>query len=100
LATAFGNSGNGIVSGPDQRSFDISVIKKIPFSESKSLEFRTEFFNAFDTPSFANPSLNAGTVTLDPNTALPTLEMDPSFGHITRTSVAPRIIQFALKLHF
>ena len=100
LATAFGNSGNGIVSGPDQRNFDISAIKKIPFTESKSLEFRAEFFNAFNTPSFANPSLNAGTVTLDPTTALPALEVDPSFGHITRTSIAPRIIQFALKLYF
>jgi hypothetical protein len=100
IATAFGNSGNGIVSGPDQRNFDISAIKKIPFTESKSLEFRAEFFNAFNTPSFQNPSLNAGTVTLDPNTALPTLEMDPSFGHITRTSIAPRIIQFALKWYF
>lgn len=100
LATAFGNSGNGIVSGPDQRNFDISAIKKIPFTESKSLEFRAEFFNVFNTPSFANPSVNAGTVTLDPNTGAPALEVDPSFGHITRTSIAPRIIQFALKLYF
>ena len=100
MATAFGNSGNGIVTGPDQRNFDISAIKKIPFTESKSLEFRAEFFNAFNTPSFANPSLNAGSVTLDPNTGSPALLLDSSFGHITRTSVAPRIIQFALKFYF
>jgi len=100
LATAFGNAGNGIVSGPDQRNFDISVIKKIPLTESKVLEFRTEFFNAFNTPSFANPSLNAGTVTQDFTTGLPTFEPDLNFGKVSETSVAPRIIQFALKLYF
>ena len=100
LATAFGNAGNGIVSGPDQRNFDISVIKKIPFTESKALEFRAEFFNAFNTPSFANPPLNAGTVTQDLTTGLPTFQPDSSFGKIFETSVAPRIIQFALKLYF
>jgi hypothetical protein len=100
LATAFGNSGNGIVTGPDQRNFDISIIKKIPFTESKVLEFRAEFFNAFNTPSFANPSLNAGSATQDPTSGLPTFEPDGSFGKILETSVAPRIIQFALKLYF
>jgi outer membrane receptor protein involved in Fe transport len=101
VATAFGNSGNGIVSGPDQRNFDISAIKKIPFTESKSLEFRAEFFNAFNTPSFSNPSLNAGTVaTTPPPNIVPVFQPDSSFGHITSTSVAPRIIQFALKLYF
>jgi Carboxypeptidase regulatory-like domain len=100
LATAFGNAGNGIVSGPDQRNFDISVIKKVRLTESKSLEFRAEFFNAFNTPSFANPPLNAGTVTQDPTSGLPTFQPDSSFGKIFETSVAPRIIQFALKLYF
>jgi Carboxypeptidase regulatory-like domain len=100
LATGFGNSGNGIVSGPDQRNFDISAIKKIPFTESRTLEFRAEFFNAFNTPSFSNPSLNAGTVAPDPNTGLPSLQFDAAFGQISSTTVAPRVIQFALKLYF
>jgi hypothetical protein len=102
-STAFGNSGNGIVSGPDQRNFDIAVIKRIPLnSESRAVEFRAEFFNAFNTPSFANPSLNAGTVaTPDPIAGTPTMwQPDPNFGTITSTTVAPRIIQFALKLYF
>ncbi|PYX00283.1 MAG: hypothetical protein DMG89_05020 [Acidobacteria bacterium] len=101
LATAFGNSGNGIVSGPDQRNFDISLIKNVLLrGENKSLEFRAEFFNAFNTPSFANPALNAGTVAPDPVTGLPSLQADPTFGTIRNTSVAPRVIQFALKLYF
>lgn len=101
LGTGFGNSGNGVVVGPDQRNFDISLIKKIPLNnESRALEFRAEFFNAFNTPSFANPDLNTGTMTVDQTTFLPTWQANPNFGHITATSVAPRVIQFALKLYF
>jgi len=100
LGTGFGNSGNGIVSGPDQRNFDVSLIKKIAIRESAGMEFRAEFFNLFNTPSFANPSLNAGTVAQDFVSGLPSFQPDPTFGHITSTTVAPRIIQFALKAYF
>ena len=101
LATGFGNSGNGNVSGPDQRNFDISIIKKIPLGgESRAMEFRAEFFNAFNSPSFANPALNAGSAAPDPTTGVPSWQPDPAFGTITGTTVAPRIIQFALKIYF
>jgi hypothetical protein len=100
MATGFGNSGNGIVNGPDQRNFDIAVTKRIRLHrENQALEFRAEFFNAFNTPSFANPALNIGDVVPDPVTGA-ALQQDPTFGHITATSVAPRILQFALKLFF
>ena len=54
-------------------------------SESGRLDFRTEFFNAFDHPQFSNPVLAIGT---------------GGFGQITSTSVQPRLIQFALKYIF
>jgi hypothetical protein len=101
LGTAFGNGGNGVVVGPDQRNFDIALIKRTPLhGENTALEFRAEFFNAFNTPSFANPDLNAGTVGPDPTFSFATFTPSPTFGTITATSVAPRIIQFALKLFF
>jgi hypothetical protein len=56
LATGFGNSGNGIINGPDQRNFDISIIKKTPLTENKSAEFRAEFFK-LSTP-LLSPTLN------------------------------------------
>jgi hypothetical protein len=96
--------------GPAQRDFDISNIKKIPFghSDTRSLEFRAEFFNAFNTPSFALPPiLDAGSVCLagvdclsPPANGVVGFNPDPAFGVISNTSVAPRIIQFALKLYF
>ena len=87
-ATGFGNSGVGVVSGPDQRNFDIVVIKRTPLTrlrENASFEFRTELFNAFNTTQFASPSTNVSSST---------------FGVISSTAVNPRIIQFAVKMNF
>ena len=95
--TAFGNIGVGAVRGPDQRNFDIVVMKHTRLTERFGLDFRAEFFNAFNTPQFANPNnLNAG-ASLS-GTFLP----DPTstFGRITATNVNPRLIQLAMKLNF
>jgi Carboxypeptidase regulatory-like domain/TonB-dependent Receptor Plug Domain/TonB dependent receptor len=86
-ATAFGDfgtSGRNILRGPDQRNADISIVKFFPMGE-RGIEFRSEFFNAFNMTSFANP-LNI----LESGTA----------GQIVSTSTGPRVIQFALKFNF
>ncbi len=87
-ATGFGNSGAGIATGPDQRNFDIAVIKRTAVgwpTEASNVEFRAEFFNAFNTPQFAGPVTNFSAA---------------NFGGITSTAVSPRLIQFALKFNF
>lgn len=88
--TTFGNSGVGIVEGPGQHNVDLALIKHTGLhwpNEVANLEFRTEFFNAFNSPQFANPDTNVS-------------DGPFAFGHITGTSVNARIIQFALKLNF
>ena len=80
-----GTIGRDAVRGPDQRNFDFSIGRRFPVTEKTAMEFRAEFFNAFNTPQFANP---ASTLPL------------ASFGSITSTNVAPRIVQFALKYIF
>jgi hypothetical protein len=88
VATNFGNSGVGVVFGPDQRNFDIAIIKRTSLNrlrEGANIEFRTEFFNAFNTTQFSNPNTNVSAA---------------AFGTITSTVVNPRIIQLALKLNF
>jgi hypothetical protein len=88
VATTFGNSGVGIVSGPDQRNFDLSVLKRTrvrTLGEAAGVEFRAEFFNAFNTTQFAGPGANVSSAT---------------FGVISSTAVNPRIVQLALKLSF
>src|SRR5262249_32456749 len=85
IATNFGNSGVGVVFGPDQRNFDIALIKRTSLTrlrEGANIEFRTEFFNAFNTTQFSNPNTN--------------VSAGAAFGTITSTAVNPRIIQFAL----
>ncbi len=87
-ALGFGNSGTGIFKGPGQNNWDIALLKRFPIPwprENTSLEFRSEFFNAFNHGQFADPDTGYG---------------DATFGQISSTSVNPRLIQFALKLSF
>jgi hypothetical protein len=81
----FGDSGRNILRGPDQRNVDISIIKYFPVTERTKLEFRGEFFNAFNMVSFANPV---------------NILASANVGQIVETSTGPRVIQFALKLNF
>jgi hypothetical protein len=88
VGTGFGNSGVGIARGPDQRNWDLAFIKRTGLkwpSEGSNVEFRAEMFNAFNTPQFSNPD-NSFT--------------SPTFGQISSTAVAARIVQFALKYNF
>jgi carboxypeptidase family protein len=87
-SSGYGNAGVGIVRGPDQFNTDISIGKVTTVGgirENAQLAFRMEFYNALNHPQFANPGTTFGTA---------------SFGVITQTSVAPRLIQFGLKYAF
>lgn len=92
----FGNTGRNILRGPAQANTDISVVKFFQIRERQRLEFRTEFFNAFNQVNFANP-VSSGAPALV-NGALVTT--NPNFGRILATSTGPRIVQFALKFQF
>ncbi|MGA8762090.1 MAG: carboxypeptidase regulatory-like domain-containing protein [Candidatus Sulfotelmatobacter sp.] len=81
---SFGNSGRNILRGPGRNNFDLSVGRTFKVSESKTVEFRSEFFNAFNHAQFFNPD-HVGS--------------DANFGQITQAR-DPRIIQFALKFYF
>lgn len=84
-ASGFGNSGRNILRGPNQENVDISLIKYFPITERTKLEFRSEFFNAFNIVNFQNPD---------------SVFLSPSYGQIVATSTGPRVIQFALKVSF
>jgi hypothetical protein len=88
IGTAFGNSGAGMVDGPGQANVDLGFSKQIKLkwpSDNSSIQFRAEFFNAFNHPQFANPDSNFSS---------------PTFGAITATAVNPRVGQVALKFAF
>lgn len=85
----FGNSGVGVIESPGLNTFNLTGMKNtlIPIGrrEPLNLQFRAEFFNAFNHPVFGDPNLNTGTA---------------QFGVIRSTRVGGRQIQFALKLIF
>ena len=89
--TGYGNTGVGIVSGPGQFNWDITIVKTTKITERQTLVFRAEFFNAFNHAQFNNPLASPA-----PGLA----QLGPTFGEITSTSVNPRIIQFGIKYLF
>ena len=52
----FGNSGTGILVGPDLKNLDFSLTKNFRVSESKSFDFRAEVFNIMNHPNFGSPN--------------------------------------------
>jgi Carboxypeptidase regulatory-like domain len=88
LPTDYGNSGVGVARGPGNDDWDMTLSKATRVGgirEGATLDFRTEFFNVWNHAQYTNPSTGAQTA---------------SYGQITSSAVAPRLIQFALKYIF
>ena len=93
MGTGFGNIGLGTYLSPGQYNWDMSISKLIKIRESKSLEFRGEFFNTFNRPQFSfNPVDDPAFAAQDSSAS--------NFGQVTVSSVNPRLIQFMLKFLF
>jgi hypothetical protein len=91
--TGFGNIGLGTFISPGQYNWDMSLSKSIKIRETKSLEFRGEFFNTFNHPQFSfNPVDDPAFAAQDSSSK--------NFNQITVSSVNPRLIQFVLKFLF
>jgi hypothetical protein len=56
----FGNSGRNIIQGPPGFNTDASLMKNWTILEKYQLQFRFEFYNAFNHPIMSNPSTNPG----------------------------------------
>ncbi len=84
-AFTWGTLGRNTLRGPGIVNFDLSAAKKFLFTESKRLEFRAEFFNAFNHPQFGLPGATVGVA---------------GAGTITSTQRANRQVQMALRFAF
>ena len=84
-----GQSGSrNTVRGPGRSNFDVALAKRftMPFSESHSLQFRWEVFNAFNQVRFGAPDLGrVGSAT---------------WGKFTDQANSARQMQFALRYEF
>lgn len=100
----FGNSGRNNIRGPGLNNFDLSLfkdfllphIKGLGGTESPRLQFRTEFFNAFNHTQFE--SIDTTFVPVQDVAGSPN-SSSSAFGSVSGAR-APREIQFALKLIF
>jgi hypothetical protein len=122
-AGTFGDLPRNALKGPNFQQFDLILNKRIHFSETKNLEFRTEVFNVFNHANFANPAstLNVALPTLTFNTtanafvlgsglqpgqAFTQSAAGSTFGLLRQTAERTvglgtnRQIQFALRLNF
>jgi hypothetical protein len=84
--SGFGNAPRNFLRGPGQVNFDMAFVKRLSLVSANDLEFRSEFFNIFNTPQFGLP----GNAPSTPST----------FGVISTTVVSPRIVQLAVRYRF
>jgi hypothetical protein len=79
-----GTASQRFIHGPGLNNFDLSLTKNLRLTESKSLQFRGEFFNAINHAQFNNPSGNY---------------LSSAFGLVTAAR-STRVGQVAMKIYF
>jgi hypothetical protein len=96
-AGTFGNTGRGDFTGPDLRTFDLALTRRVPWQRLGSggrLEVRLEVFNVFNRANFAPPALTVFSGQADNEPALPT------FGRIRSTVTSARQVQIGVRFAF
>ena len=81
----YGNAGRNIVIGPGIFTTDASLIRNVFFGGTKSLQFRLEAFNLFNTPVWGDPTMAMSS---------------PLYGQINTTRIPMRELQIGLKFAF
>jgi Carboxypeptidase regulatory-like domain len=82
-----GNAKRRFFYGPGFDNYDMALMKSVPLTESKSLQFRIEAFNVFNHAQFFGPASVNGNIN------------SSTFGEVV-SAAAPRLMQAAVKLLF
>jgi len=99
----YGTTGRNAYRGPGYWNLDFSLFRRFSLTERFKLDFRTEAYNIFNHPQFANPNSNVSNLQFNPDGSLRTTN---GFGDITSTlgfsdnQATERRIRFALRLQF
>jgi hypothetical protein len=86
----FGDSARHVARGPGSVNFDCSLFKNTTLTERMNLQFRAEFFNITNTPTFFLASASSAAMTVG----------TPNFGKLSNSTAVGRQIQFGLKFIF
>jgi hypothetical protein len=112
---SFGNSGRNSLTGPMLAQTDLTLGKKFHLTETKNVEFRSEFYNVFNRANFANPGnlrlamglpTGPGASGLQPGRPFNASTAGGNFGVLTSTVSnligigTNRQIQFSLRVNF
>jgi hypothetical protein len=80
----FGDTGKNVLRGPRYFDTDMALLKNTDLEKGASLQFRAEFYNAFNNVNFGMPDSGL---------------TDSAFGQLTYAQ-SPRILQMSLKILF
>ncbi len=97
----YGDSARRVARGPGGVNFDFSLFKDTIITEGFRLQFRTEFFNLTNTPTFYLPSANNPILTcIGPSPGSACNAGNAQFGKLSTGQATGRQIQFGMKLIF
>ena len=82
-----GNAKRRFFYGPGFDNYDMALMKAVPLTDSKSLQFRMEAFNVFNHAQFFGPTSVNGNMN------------SSTFGQVVGAA-SPRLMQAAVKLIF
>jgi hypothetical protein len=82
-----GTAARRLFYGPGIANSDLALLKSLHFTESKSLQFRLEAFNAANHAQFYGAAAVSGNIS------------SPSFGRVV-SAADPRLLQVAVKFYF
>jgi hypothetical protein len=94
---SFGSCAPRAFHGPGIQDTDLSLFKQFKMTERVQMQFRAEFFNAFNHPNFQNPNAN---IAFPGSFGKVTNTLSPILGTGSGGPGDPREIQLALKLYF
>lgn len=84
-AGTFGNAGRNTLRGPAYLTFDMSLQRRIAWTNRIASSLRWDVFNLFDRANFGNPNSDI---------------TGSNVGTITTLAGDPRVMQFSIRLHF
>ena len=93
-AGTIGNLGRNTLIGPSVFNVDVSLQREFKIGNNHPLQFRTEFFNLMNHPTFRTPAV--GSVQVFTGSG----RFNPTAWTYTSTATTARQIQFALRLSF
>src|SRR3989449_1020773 len=93
-AGTIGNLGRNTLLGPSVFNIDVSLQREFKIGNNHPLQFRTEFFNLLNHPTFRTPA--AGSVLVFTGSG----RFKPTASTYTSTATTPRQVPFSVRLSF